>query len=337
MEFKDYYKVLGVEKTATADEIKKSFRRLARKYHPDVSKESDAAARMSELNEANAVISDPEKRVAYDALGSQHQAGREFRPPPNWDAGFEFSGGGAGPAGQDFSDFFEELFGRQARAARAGGMGGDGMGGGGGAARPSGSARRGHAPSFRGEDHHAKIELDLLDAYHGAERAINLRGAHLNPEGHVVTDERTIHVTIPKGVREGQQIRLAGQGGEGFGGGGRGDLFLEVSFRPDPRYRVQGRDVSQSVPLAPWEAALGAEIEVPTPTGAVQVTVPAGYKKGRKLRLKGRGIPASSASGVAGDMFLELELALPAADTPKAREIYETMKREMPFDPRAGG
>ncbi|MEO9102697.1 MAG: DnaJ C-terminal domain-containing protein [Burkholderiaceae bacterium] len=330
MEFKDYYKTLGVEKTATAEEVKKAYRRLARKFHPDVSKEPDAAARMSELNEANAVISDPEKRTAYDGLGQQQQAGREFRPPPNWDAGYEFTGGGgstSGGSGQDYSDFFEELFGRQARAARSGGMGGGGAG-----------ARRAEAASFRGEDHHAKIELDLLDAYQGAERAITLRGAHLDAQGRVVNDERTLNVSIPKGVREGQQIRLAGQGSAGYGGGANGDLFLEVSFRPDPRFRVQGRDVTQSVLLAPWEAALGAQVEVPMPAGsAIEVTVPGGWKKGKKLRLKGRGIPGRTDSDAGGDMYLELDIALPAADTPKAREIYETMQRELgtSFNPRA--
>ena len=316
----------GSRRPRTADEIKKAYRKLARKYHPDVSKEPDAAARMSDVNEANAVLSDPEKRTAYDELGRQPHAGREFRPPPNWDAGYEFSGGGAGPAGQDFSDFFEELFGRQARAARAGGAGGMG-----------GAGRRAEPSSFRGEDHHAKIELDLLDAYQGAERAITLRGAHLDAQGHAVTDERTLNVSIPKGVREGQQIRLAGQGSAGYGGGANGDLFLEVVFKPDVRFRVQGRDVTQSVPLAPWEAALGAQIEVPTPTGTIEVTVPGGWKKGKKLRLKGRGIPAASPGGTAGDMYLELEVALPPADSARAREIYGTMQREMPFDPRAAG
>jgi curved DNA-binding protein len=319
MEFKDYYKILGVAKTATADEVKKAYRKLARKYHPDVSKEPDAQARMAELNEAQAVLSDPEKRVAYDALGSQPAGQRDFRPPPNWDAGFEFSDG-AGVAGGDYSDFFEQLFGR---ARHAGG--------------PGGARGRHREPQpERGTDHHARIELDLLDAYRGAERNISLRGARLDTSGHVVTEDRTLNVKIPKGVIEGQQIRLGGQGGPGHAGGPAGDLFLEVFFKPDTRYRVQGHDVTASLPLAPWEAALGAQIEVPTPTSRVQVTVPAGWKKGRKLRLKGHGIPGRAAADPAGDMYLELELVLPPADTPKARELYETMARDLPFDPRAG-
>jgi curved DNA-binding protein len=324
MEFKDYYKVLGVAKTATADEIKKAYRKLARKYHPDVSKEADAQARMAELNEAQAVLSDPEKRAAYDALGSGYQGQRDFRPPPNWDAGFEFSDGAGGLGaghGEDYSDFFEQLFGR----ARQGGASAGGARG----------HRREPRPE-RGTDHHAKIELDLLDAFNGAERNISLRGARLDASGHVVTEDRTLNVKIPRGVIEGQQIRLSGQGGPGHAGGPAGDLFLEVHFKPDLRYRVQGRDITASLPLAPWEAALGAQIEVPTPTSRVQVTVPAGWKKGRKLRLKGHGIPGRAAADPAGDMYLELELVLPPADTPKARELYETMARELAFDARAG-
>lgn len=324
MEFKDYYKVLGVARSATADEIKKAYRKLARKYHPDVSKEPDAQARMVELNEAQAVLSDPEKRAAYDGLGSPQSGQGDFRPPPNWDAGFEFSGGAARPgAGEDYSDFFEQLFGRAARTAgRAQGAG-----------APQGH-RREPQPE-RGTDHHAKIELALLDAFHGAERNISLRGARLDDTGHMVTEDRTLNVKIPQGVIEGQQIRLSGQGGPGHAGGPAGDLFLEVHFKPDPRWRVQGRDITASLPLAPWEAALGADIEVSTVTSRVQVTVPPGWKKGRKLRLKGHGIPARAATDPAGDLYLELELVLPPADTPKARELYETMARELAFDPRA--
>ncbi len=324
MEFKDYYKILGVAKTATADEIKKAYRKLARKYHPDVSKEPDAQARMAELNEAQAVLSDPEKRVAYDALGSQPPGQRDFRPPPNWDAGFEFSDGAGGAGGGrsgDYSDFFEQLFGRTRQ---------------GGASAGSARGHRREPQPERGTDHHAKIELDLLDAFNGSERNISLRGARLDESGHMVTEDRTLNVKIPKGVIEGQQIRLSGQGGPGHAGGPPGDLFLEVHFKPDLRYRVQGRDVTASLLLAPWEAALGAQIEVPTPTSRVEVTVPAGWKKGRKLRLRGHGIPGRGAADPAGDLYLELELALPPADTPKARELYETMARELPFDPRAG-
>jgi curved DNA-binding protein len=318
MEFKDYYEVLGVEKSATEDEIKKAFRKLARKYHPDVSKEADAAAKMSEVNEANAVLSDPEKRAAYDQLRSQPQArrGREFHAPPNWDAGFEFTGAGDEGGGQ-FSDFFEELFGRAARGHRAQSRGGGFAGG--------------EPPRMRGEDHHAKIELDLLDAYQGAERTISLRAPRVDDQGHVVAEEHHLQVKIPKGVREGQHIRLAGRGSPGFGGAAAGDLLLEVVFKPDARWRAEGRDVYQRVALAPWEAALGGQVVVQTPTGEAEVTVPAGWKRGRKLRLKGRGIPAKEP----GDLYLELEIAVPAATTDAQREAYAAFAKAFPaFDAR---
>ncbi|MGE0496952.1 MAG: DnaJ C-terminal domain-containing protein [Ramlibacter sp.] len=325
MEFKDYYKTLGLDKSATQDDVKKAFRKLARKYHPDVSKEADAAARMAEVNEANAVLSDPEKRAAYDALGQQThaRAGQEFRPPPNWDAGFEFSGDGSGGAGLH-SDFFEELFGRAARGQRAQRPGGAGGGGG----------FDGRQPQMRGEDHHARIELDLLDAYHGAERTLSLRGAHLDDAGHVLQQERELQVKIPQGVREGQHIRLAGQGSPGFGGGPAGDLLLEVVFKPDARWHAQGRDVYQRLPLAPWEAALGAQVNVHTPTGEAEVTVPAGWRPGKKLRLKGRGIPGKEP----GDLYLVLEIALPPADTAEQRAAYEALGKAFagptPFNAR---
>ena len=333
MDFKDYYQLLGVDKTADAETVKKAYRKLARKFHPDVSKEADAAARMSELNEAYAVLSDPEKRTAYDELGQGRRAGQDFQPPPGWDSGFEFSSGRGAPgmgdaAGQDFSDFFETLFGR-AHAARGGFGGGESSGGGGGGS--AGRQRR----AARGGDHHAAISIDLADAYDGATRTISLRGAHLDDGGHVVADERKIEVRIPKGVKEGQLIRLAGQGAGGQGGGDAGDLYLEVRFNEDARFRVVERDVHAGVPVAPWEAALGAQVEVPTPAGRVEVGVPAGSQTGRRLRLKGRGIPAGSAAGSAGDLYLELKVVLPPADSDRARELYETMARELKFDPRA--
>ena len=319
MEFRDYYQILGVSKTADADEIKKAFRKLARKYHPDVSKEADAGARMTELNEANTVLSDPEKRAAYDALGARPQGGQEFHPPPDWNAGREYSGGGMSDAeAAGFSDFFSNLFGESGR------RGGSAAGGARGAHR---------AESMRGEDHHAKVVIDLADAYNGATRAIKLRAAKLDESGHVVNEERTLNVSIPKGLKAGQHIRLNGQGTAGFGGGPAGDLFLEISFTPDARYRIDGRDVIESMPLAPWEAALGASIDMPTPSGAVRVTVPPGSQAGRKLRLRGRGIPGQGANE-AGDLYLEISVVLPDANTAAARKIYEDMARDMAFNPR---
>ena len=305
MEFKDYYETLGVQRKAAQDEIKKAYRKLARKYHPDVSKEPDAETRMKEVNEAHAVLSDPEKRAAYDQLGQGNRAGQDFRPPPDWDAGFEFSGRGPGDAkAADFSDFFAELFGRR---------GGEGA--------------RFHA---RGEDHHAKILLDLEDAYRGATRLITMRVPHVDDHGHVVLAERALEVRIPKGVHEGQVIRLAGQGSAGTGDGSAGDLYLEVHFKPHSRYRVEGRDVYATLPVAPWEAALGASVRYDVPDGAVDVRVPEASQTGRKLRLKGRGVPGA----LPGDLYLVLEVILPPARSVRARELYETMARELAFDPR---
>ena len=249
MKYKDYYEIMGVKRDATQDEIKRAYRKLARKYHPDVSKESDAEARFKEVGEAYEVLKDPEKRAAYDQLGAQWQAGQDFRPPPDWDAGFEFSGGGYTAGGADHSAFFEELFGRG--FAQQGATGG---------------RRRFH---MRGEDHHAKVLVDLEDSFSGATRSISLRVPEVTEDGHVTTRDRTLNVSIPKGIRPGQQIRLAGQGGPGFGGAEAGDLFLEMEFRDHPLYRVDGADIYLDLPVAPWEATLGANIKVPTPSGTV--------------------------------------------------------------------
>lgn len=312
MEFKDYYQTLGVARDATVQDIKKAFRKLARKYHPDVSKEPDAQARMQELNEAYAVLSDTEKRAAYDQLGRGHRPGEEFRPPPDWDAGYEFSGRGFSPSEEAaYSDFFSELFGH--------------TGGARGRYHTGGAEFR-----ARGEDHHAKVLLELEDAFEGATRQISLRVPRLDPQGHVVVDTRTLNVRIPTGVHEGQIIRLAGQGSPGIGGGPTGDLLLEVHFRPHPRFRPDGRDLHLTLPVTPWEAALGTVIPVALPSGSVKVRIPENAQSGRQLRVRGKGIPGSPA----GDLLLEIQVVLPSADDPKARKLYEQMAREIPFDPR---
>lgn len=316
MEFKDYYKVMGLERGASVDEVKKAYRKLARKFHPDVSKDPQAEARFKELGEAYEVLKDPEKRAAYDRLGADWKAGQEFRPPPDWNAGFETPGRGfGGGEAFDHSDFFETLFRRgfaEAGAARGHG-GGEGL----------------HA---QGQDHHAKILIDLEEAYQGASRTITLRIPEVDAQGHVTAREHNIDFNIPRGVRAGQHIRLAGQGGVGIGRGGRGDLYLEVEFRPHAHYRVDQRDVYLDLPVAPWEAALGAQIEVPTPGGTVELTVPAGSGAGRKLRLKGRGIPGNTP----GDFYFVLQIALPPADNDKARALYAEMAQQFKsFHPRA--
>jgi curved DNA-binding protein len=312
LDFKDYYATLGVARDATADEIKKAFRRLARKYHPDVSKEPDAQARMQAINEANTVLSDPEKRAAYDQLGQGFAAGQEFRPPPGWDEGFEFSG--RGPSGADsaeFSDFFARIFGRMGHDA---------------------PRRHGRGGPARGEDHHARVALDIEDAFRGATRQISLRVPQADAEGRVALATRTLNVQIPKGIREGQLIRLAGQGGPGIGGGPAGDLLLEVGFHPHPGLRVEGCDIHRTLAVAPWEAALGAVVPVTLPDGSrLNVRIPEGARNGGQLRLRGRGIP----SDPPGDMLLDLSVVLPPASNPKARALYETMAREFDFDPRA--
>jgi len=297
VEFKDYYQTLGVAREAAADDIRKAFRKLARKYHPDVSKEPGAEARMKEVNEAYAVLSDPEKRAAYDQLGRNYRPGEEFRPPPDWDAGFEFSHHDF--QGADFSDFFAALFGRM--------------------------GARGH-----GEDHYAKVLLDVEDAFLGAARQISLRVPRVDAGGRVALETRTLNVKIPAGVREGQLMRLAGQGAAGAGK--PGDLLLEVHFKPHPRYRIDGRDLHVDLPVAPWEAALGAVLRVDIPGGALNVRIPAGAQSGRVLRVRGKGIPAEPP----GDLLLTLRVVLPSADAPKARELYEQMARDLAFDPRAG-
>lgn len=311
MEFKDYYKIMGVERSASQQDIKRAYRKLARKYHPDVSKEAGAEERFKALGEAYEVLKDPEKRTAYDQLGANWKQGQEFRPPPDWNQGFEFHGGGFTQAdASQFSDFFESLFG-------------------------AGFAQRGQTQTrsadMRGQDTHARVLIDLEDACHGATRAITLHHTELGPDGRPKVIDRRLNVKIPKGIHQGQHIRLTGQGGVGIGQGKAGDLYLEVEFNPHSVYRVEGRDVYLDLPVAVWEAALGATVSAPTPSGKVDLKIPPGSISGRKMRLKGKGIPGNPP----GDLYVVLQVTLPPADTDEAKALYKEMEQKLAFNPRA--
>ncbi|MBE0472273.1 MAG: DnaJ domain-containing protein [Methyloprofundus sp.] len=314
MEYKDYYKIMGIAKDAPQDEIKRAYRKLARKYHPDVSKEKNAEQRFKELGEAYEVLKDPEKRAAYDQLGANWQAGQSgFQPPPDWDSGFEFHGGGftgSGANGADFSDFFSSLFGQRA----------------------AGFQGVRHAQQAPGDDSHAKVFIDLEDAYHGASRSFSLRSTALGKDGRPEIKTRTLNIKIPKGVKEGQNIRLQGQGSPSMAGGKAGDLYLQVAFNLHSIYQVEGADVALQLPITPWEAALGAKVQVPTPAGKIDLKIPVGASSGKRMRLKGRGIPAK----VAGDFYITLEIVLPDKLSDKERSLYEALRQEAAgFNPRA--
>ena len=300
MKYKDYYKILGVERGAGDEEIKKAYRRLARKYHPDVSKEANAKERFQEVSEAYETLRDKEKRAAYDSLGS-HRPGQDFRPPPDW-----FDRFGSGRADDlrdvDLSDLFESMgiFGR----AR-GRTGGRGM-------------------QFPGEDYEVTVRLGLEEAARGAERELRLDG-------------RAIRARIPRGVIDGQRLRLAGKGGPGASGGPPGDLYLQIVLEPHALFRPsvghEGHDLDIEIPLAPWEAALGADIEVPTLEGAVRMKVPAGSKGGQKLRLAGKGLPKPG--GGAGDLYALLNIVVPGVPTEPEKKLYEELRAASKFDPRS--
>lgn len=321
MKFRDYYETLGVARGATEAEIKAAYRKLARKYHPDVNKEAGAEEQFKAVGEAYSVLKDTEKRAAYDRMGANWKNGQDFTPPPNWNEGFEYSdgnfGGGHGGFGGgyegDQSEFFESLFGRGRH--RQGGRGGN--------------PRQGM--DFKGQDHHAKILIDLADAYNSAKRTIALHMPTQDASGHVSTQERKLDVSIPKGIKAGQNLRLAGQGGPGMGAGAAGDLYLEIDFHPNPIYRVDGKDVYLDLPLAPWEAALGTTVNVPTPAGStLELKIPAGTAAGRKMRLKGKGIPSKEA----GDLYVVPNIVLPGADTDAQKEAYQSLEKAFDFNPR---
>lgn len=314
MEYKDYYTILGVDKKASADGIKHAYRRLARKYHPDVSKEKNAEEKFKDLQEAYEVLKDPEKRTAYDQLGSNWKAGQEFRAPPGWDQGTHFYTSNGGFSEEElggFSDFFTNLFGRG----------------------HAGTSRRGHEPfRQRGSDQQAKIAISLEEAYHGTSKTLQLQVPEVDPAtGAYVNKLRTLKVNIPAGAKEGQQLRLPGQGMPGIGGGPAGDIYLEMTIEPHPLFTLAGKDVYLSLPVTPWEAALGAQVNIPTLGGAVGLKLAPHTQGGQKLRLKGRGMPGKPH---AGDQYAVVQILIPPADTPPQKELYQKMAQMMPFNPR---
>lgn len=308
MKFKDYYASLGLERGATEADIKKAYRKLAHKYHPDVSKEAGAEARFKEVAEAYQTLKDSEKRAAYDLLG-KHAPGEEFRPPPDW--GRQYSGREESFEGIDLADLFAGL-----------------------AAGRSRHAGRGAHASFRGEDYELRVSISLAQAYHGALIDLNVSMPDYDPEGRLVHIPRSFKVRVPKGATDGQRLRLPGKGGKGFNGGPDGDLYLTVAIQPHRLYRVTGHDLYLDLPLAPWEAALGATVEVPTPGGNVQLKIPAGTSAGQTLRLAGRGLPRPKEGS--GDLHAIVKIVLPKTLTEREQELYKELAATSGFAPRAG-
>ncbi len=324
VKYRDYYEVLGVPRTASQEDIQKAYRKLARKYHPDVNKAKDAEERFKEVGEAYEVLKDPEKRSKYDQLGENWKDGQEFRPPPGWESQFGFGRGAGGTefrwstgGGGDFSDFFETLF---------GGMGGfrDAFGRG----------RTAQEPRWRqaGADQEAIIRIRLEDAFHGSTKSITLQSQTTSPTGQITVQEKNYEVKIPAGIMSGQKIRLAGQGGEGIGGGPRGDLYLKVEIDPHPVYRVEGRDLYMDLAITPWEAALGTELQVSTLAGPVTMKIPGGTQTGQKLRLRGKGMP--NPKGAHGNLYAVITIQVPKKPTERERELFEELRRVSRFNPR---
>ena len=306
MKYKDYYQTLGVARSASEDEIKKAYRKLARQYHPDVSKEKNAEEKFKEIGEAYEVLKDKEKRAAYDQLGS-YQPGQDFRPPPNWDHQFDFShGGGAHFGGGDFSDFFAELFGRSRGGRQA-------------------------QPRY-GQDFEVNVEISFAEALTGTERSLQLEVPQ--PLGSAYQRvPKQVKVRIPKGVTDGQKLRVPGKGGEGMHGAPTGDLYLNIKIAPHPYFKVNRHDVYLEVPITPWEAALGADVEVPTPQGRVRLKIQPGTRAGQKMRLPGKGLPKPKQG--AGDFYALLQVVAPDKLSEKEKALFKELQSISNFAPRS--
>lgn len=310
MKYKDYYAILGVARDATADDIKTAYRRLARKFHPDVSKEANAEEKFKEMAEAYETLKDPEKRSAYDQLG-RHSEGQEFRPPPDW--GRQYAQGANGFDDIDLSDLFAGLAGRGARS--------------GGGGRP----RAADMP-LAGSDYEAAIRLSFDQAFHGTEVDLELAVLEWDPDGGVRRVPHRVKARIPRGVTDGEKLRVPGKGGKGARGGPAGDLYLDIEVTPHPLYRADGRNLYVDLPLAPWEAVLGTSVQLPTPAGAVALKVPAGSRAGQQLRLSGRGV--ARGGGAAGDLFAILRIEVPTVVDDRQRDLYRQLAEVSGFNPR---
>ena len=306
MKYKDYYAILGVDRGASAEDIKKAYRRLARKYHPDVSKEPNAEEKFKEMAEAYETLKDPEKRAAYDQLG-RYTPGQDFRPPPGWEQ--QFAGAHGAFEDIDLADLFAGIMGRQ---------GGSGRG-----ARAFGSGR----------DYEAAVRLTFDQAFHGTEIELELATLEFDEKGEARRVPRRIKVRIPKGVADGEQLRIPGKGGKGPEGGRDGDLYLDIAVEPHPLYRVSGRDIYIDLPLAPWEAVLGIQVQLPTPAGAVSLKVPPGTRAGQQLRLTGRGLARANAP--AGNLYAIVQIVVPSVVDEPERALYRQLAEKSTFNPRA--
>ena len=325
VKYRDYYEILGIKRDADQAEVQRAYRKLARKYHPDVNKASNAEEKFKEINEAYEVLKDPEKRKMYDQLGPNWKAGQDFRPPPGWDVHYDFGRGGGpqtefqwGGAG-GFSDFFEALFGGRGFSQGRGGAARGGFG---------------QEALWRqaGADQETTIRVSLEEAFKGGAKPIVLQSRVINPNGQLEVRERRYDVKIPAGILPGQRIRLTGQGEEGTGGGPRGDLYLKVEIEPHPVFKLNGRDLNMDVPVAPWEAVLGSEVRVSTLSGSIDLKIPPGTQSGRRLRLRGRGMP--NPKGPAGDLYVTVVVKVPTDPSARERELFEELRKSSGFNPR---
>ena len=306
MKYKDYYAILGVRRDANSEEIKKAYRKLAHKYHPDVSKDPAGEEKFKEVAEAYETLQSPEKRAAYDQLGP-HRPGQDFQPPPDW--GTQFGDGQSSFEGVDLADLFAGLAaGRHHPGQRAG--------------------------QFRmpGQDYEVTAHISLEEAYRGTEVELNLTVPEHGEDGFVRRVPRTFKVRIPKGATNGQRLRLPGRGGKGFHGGRDGDLYLNIVVHPHPLFRVDGHDLYVDLPLAPWEAVLGATVEVPTLGGPVHLKVPPNARAGQQLRLAKRGLPRPH--GAEGDLYAIVQIVVPAATSERERELFRELAQSSTFNPR---